>query len=175
MFRDGDPRRGRLQGSEHRVGRAGRGVETLAREFAPGAATIAGWIKQAGMDDGLRDDGPTGLERERWRACAKGIASFGWNATSTQRLRPGALGQELLAEAFEVMTANRAVADATLSARVAGGHTAIAQGYVAPRICAGLADERSGVGRKQVEWQKKAATSAGVSCGKPYPNTGALN
>ena len=46
------------------LARAGRSVESLAREFEPCAATIAGWIKQVGIDGGVRDDGPTSLERE---------------------------------------------------------------------------------------------------------------
>ena len=43
---------------------AGRSVESLAREFEPCAGTIAGWLKQAGIDGGVRSDGPTSLERE---------------------------------------------------------------------------------------------------------------
>jgi transposase len=46
------------------LARAGRSVEILAREFEPCAATIAGWIGQAGIDGGSGDDGPTSLERE---------------------------------------------------------------------------------------------------------------
>ena len=46
------------------LARAGRSVESLAREFEPCAATIAGWIRQAGIDRGVRDDGPTSPERE---------------------------------------------------------------------------------------------------------------
>lgn len=46
------------------LARSGRSVESLAREFEPCAATIAGWIRQAGIDAGVRDDGPTSLERE---------------------------------------------------------------------------------------------------------------
>ena len=46
------------------LARAGRSVESLAREFEPCAATIAGWIRQAGIDAGVRDDGPTSPERE---------------------------------------------------------------------------------------------------------------
>lgn len=45
------------------LARAGRGVESLARAFEPCAAPIAGWIRQAGIDGGARDDGPTSLER----------------------------------------------------------------------------------------------------------------
>ncbi len=43
---------------------AGRGVESLAREFEPCAAAIAGRVRRAGIDGGASTDGPTGLERE---------------------------------------------------------------------------------------------------------------
>jgi len=51
--------------------RAGRSVESLAREFEPCAATISGWLSQAGIDDGARDDGPTSLAREELRRLRK--------------------------------------------------------------------------------------------------------
>ena len=43
---------------------AGRSVESLARAFEPCAASIAGWIEQAGIDGRVRDDGQTSLQRE---------------------------------------------------------------------------------------------------------------
>lgn len=46
------------------LARAGRCFESLAPEFEPCAAAIAGWIKQAGNNGGVGDDGPTSLERE---------------------------------------------------------------------------------------------------------------
>jgi transposase len=46
------------------LARAGRSVNALAREFEPTAETIRQWIKQAGLDDGLRSDGMTTSERE---------------------------------------------------------------------------------------------------------------
>jgi transposase len=36
----------------------------LAREFEPTVETIRQWIKQAGLDEGLRSDGLTTTERE---------------------------------------------------------------------------------------------------------------
>ena len=42
--------------------RAGRSVESLAREYEPCAATIHGWVKQAGADGGERDDRLTSAE-----------------------------------------------------------------------------------------------------------------
>jgi transposase len=46
------------------LARAGRSVNELAREFEPTAETIRQWIKQAGLDDGLRSDGLTTSEHE---------------------------------------------------------------------------------------------------------------
>lgn len=46
------------------LARSGRSVESLAREFEPCAVTIAGWVRQAGIDGGARGDGLTGAERE---------------------------------------------------------------------------------------------------------------
>jgi transposase len=46
------------------LARAGRSIKELAREFEPTAATIRQWIKQAGLDDGLRSDGLTTSDRE---------------------------------------------------------------------------------------------------------------
>jgi len=46
------------------LARAGRSINQLAREFEPSANAIREWIKQAGLDDGLRSDGLTTSERE---------------------------------------------------------------------------------------------------------------
>jgi transposase len=43
--------------------RAGRNVNELAREFEPSASAIRYWLKQAGLDEGLRSDGLTTDER----------------------------------------------------------------------------------------------------------------
>ena len=53
------------------LARAGRSVESVTREFEPCAATISGWLRQAGIDGGARDDGPTSLEREELRRLRK--------------------------------------------------------------------------------------------------------
>ena len=45
------------------LARAGRSVNELAREFEPSANAIRKWLKQAGLDDGLRSDGLTTDER----------------------------------------------------------------------------------------------------------------
>jgi transposase len=49
------------------LGRTGRSVEDLAREFEPCAATIHGWIKQADRDGGRRTDGLSSEERDELR------------------------------------------------------------------------------------------------------------
>jgi len=46
------------------LARSGRSITTLAREFEPTVETIRQWIKQAGLDEGLRSDGLTTSERE---------------------------------------------------------------------------------------------------------------
>jgi transposase len=45
------------------LARAGRSVNELAREFEPSANAIRYWLKQAGLDEGLRNDGLTTDER----------------------------------------------------------------------------------------------------------------
>lgn len=49
------------------LARAGRSVESLAREFEPCAATIHGWVKQVEIDDGSRHDGLSSEERNELR------------------------------------------------------------------------------------------------------------
>lgn len=44
--------------------RAGRSVESVARDFEPTATTIRSWVRQADLDDGRRADGLTTDERE---------------------------------------------------------------------------------------------------------------
>jgi len=46
------------------LARAGRKIEELAREFEPSANAIRKWVKQAGLDEGLRSDDLTTSERE---------------------------------------------------------------------------------------------------------------
>ncbi len=46
------------------LARAGRSVTELAREFEPSCETIRGWVKQADLDGGLRNDGFTTAEKE---------------------------------------------------------------------------------------------------------------
>jgi transposase len=46
------------------LARAGRKIDELAREFEPSANAMRKWVKQAGLDEGLRSDGLTSSERE---------------------------------------------------------------------------------------------------------------
>lgn len=47
--------------------RAGRKPADLAKEFEPSLGSIKAWVKQADLDDGLREDGLTTDEREELR------------------------------------------------------------------------------------------------------------
>ena len=49
------------------LARAGRSVESLAREFEPCVGTNHGWVKQMEIDDGDRHDGLTREERDELR------------------------------------------------------------------------------------------------------------
>ncbi|WP_295812206.1 transposase [uncultured Nitratireductor sp.] len=71
------------------LAKAGRSVESLAREFEPCVATIHGWVKQAEIDGGTRDDGLTSAEREELGARARRTGSFARSATFSQRPQPG--------------------------------------------------------------------------------------
>ena len=53
------------------LAKAGRSVESLAREFEPCVATIHGWVKQAEIDGGTCDDGLTTAERDELRRLRK--------------------------------------------------------------------------------------------------------
>ncbi len=46
------------------LARTGRPIALLAREFEASANAIRKWVKQAGLDEGLRSDGLTTAERE---------------------------------------------------------------------------------------------------------------
>ena len=49
------------------LARAGRSVESLAREYEPCAATIHEWVRQAAADDGNDPSSLTSEEREELR------------------------------------------------------------------------------------------------------------
>ena len=46
------------------LARSGRPIAQLAREFEASANAIRKWVKQTGLDEGLRSDGLTTAERE---------------------------------------------------------------------------------------------------------------
>jgi len=45
--------------------RSGRSVRELCREFEPCEQSLYRWIRQADIDDGKRDDGPTSEEKQQ--------------------------------------------------------------------------------------------------------------
>ena len=47
--------------------RSGRPPSSLAEEFEPSASAIRTWVKQADLDQGLREDGLTTVERDKLR------------------------------------------------------------------------------------------------------------
>ena len=74
------------------LARAGRSVESLAREYEPCAATIHDWVKQAGTNDGARDDRLTSTEMEELRQLrqerdilSKAAAWFAQNDVTSRR------------------------------------------------------------------------------------------
>ena len=50
--------------ADFELARAWRSINALAREFEPSANAMRKWVKQAGLDEGLRSDGLTTTERE---------------------------------------------------------------------------------------------------------------
>src|ERR1700692_2361188 len=46
------------------LARSGRPIAQLAREFEASANAIRKWVKQTGLDEGLRSDGLTTAERD---------------------------------------------------------------------------------------------------------------
>ena len=66
--------------------RAGRTPYELSKEFEPTAQTIANWVVQADLDEGLRTDGLTTAEKEELKRLRK----------ENKRLR---LEREILAKA----------------------------------------------------------------------------
>ncbi len=55
------------------LARAGRTIKSLAREFEPCANTIANWVKQSDLDEGVRDDGLTTDERDELRTLRRKV------------------------------------------------------------------------------------------------------
>ena len=56
--------------------RAGRSIESLAREFEPTSTTISNWVKQAQLDSGERQDGLTTEERSELRRLRREVRTL---------------------------------------------------------------------------------------------------
>ena len=53
--------------------RAGRRPVDLAKEFEPSLNTIKAWVRQADLDDGIREDGLTSEEKQELRELRKEV------------------------------------------------------------------------------------------------------
>ena len=155
------------------LAKAGRSIESLAREFEPCVATIHGWVKQAEADDGDRPEVLTSDEREELRQLRRenrqlrqerGILSkaAAWFPIHTMARTLGVSRSGYYAHSKRKPCA-RSQSDAELTARIAAVHTASRQTYGAPRIHAELVDEGLAVGRKRVERLMKANGLKGIS------------
>ena len=83
--------------------RAGRSLAELAREFEPTAQTIATWVAQADLDEGIRTDGLTTPEKEELKRLRKEIKRLrmereilakaaAWFARETESIPPRSSG-----------------------------------------------------------------------------------
>jgi len=50
---------------------SGRSLSALAREFEPSLESIRNWVRQADLDEGIRQDGFTSSERDEVRELRK--------------------------------------------------------------------------------------------------------
>lgn len=53
------------------LARSGRSLSALAREFEPSLESIRNWVRQADLDEGIRQDGFTSSERDEVRELRK--------------------------------------------------------------------------------------------------------
>ena len=83
--------------------RAGRSPAELAREFEPTAQTIATWVAQADLDEGIRTDGLTAPEKEELKRLRREIKRLrmereilakaaAWFARETESIPPKSSG-----------------------------------------------------------------------------------
>ncbi len=83
--------------------RAGRSLAELARKFEPTAQTIATWVAQADLDEGIRTDGLTTPEKEELKRLRKEIERLrmereilakaaAWFARETESISPKSSG-----------------------------------------------------------------------------------
>ena len=71
------------------LARSGRPIAQLAREFEASANAIRKWVKQSGLDEGLRSDGLTTAEREELNRCGARTGCCVKSARYFQKPRPG--------------------------------------------------------------------------------------
>jgi len=69
--------------------RAGRTPQSLVKDFAPSAQTIAKWVKQADLDEGKRDDGLRPISARRSSASVAKSGFCRRSETSQKGSRPG--------------------------------------------------------------------------------------
>ena len=73
------------------LARAGRTIAQLAREFEASANAIRKWVKQAGLDEGLRSDGLTTASAKNSTGCGARTGCCVKSARYCQKPRPGSL------------------------------------------------------------------------------------
>jgi transposase-like protein len=88
-----------------------RRIIELAREFEPSANAIRKWVKQTGLDEGLRSDGLTTTEREELTRAAAGEPGAARRARDTIKSRGLVCSGDRLdaVAACEFVSANQAM------------------------------------------------------------------
>ena len=72
-----------------------RSALEVAREFEISVDSIRRWVQQAERDQGRRQDGLSGPEREELVRLRREIRRYGWSGRSCQKQRPGLLGRPI--------------------------------------------------------------------------------
>ena len=73
--------------------RAVRTPDKVAKEFEPSAQTIRNWVYQAGLDEGLRDDGLTSDEKTELRRLRREIRQLRTEREILAKAAAGSLGR----------------------------------------------------------------------------------
>ncbi|MDA0684825.1 MAG: IS3 family transposase [Bacteroidetes bacterium] len=175
------------------LARSGRSLPELAREFEPTLQTIQNWVKQADLDDGLRQDGSTSCELDELRelrqenkrlkqerdilAKAGGLVCAGDRKHSTYQMISVYQADypiSMMCRVLEVSTSGyyawqnrapsaRSIKDRVLSEMIKTYHKASYETYGAPRIHADLRDAGIRISRKRVARLMREAGLRGVS------------